>query len=153
MEKSLTFRPITVTEFFAFPEAEELISEYMAESGNPYLPKKPNVEYYRKAEEAGAFFTVGAFCEDRLVGFGSFVLTVIPHYSTVTATCESIFLSKPFRFGIVGYRLMQVLAGVAKNAGAEGIYWGCRSGSRLEELFDRVPRFKRMNSVFYEELT
>lgn len=96
MEKILSFRPITVDEFFGSTEAEKLISEYMAESGNPFLPKQPNLAYYRAAEEAGAFKAVGAFSSDRIVGFGSFVLTVIPHYSTVTASVESIFLAKIF---------------------------------------------------------
>jgi len=94
MEKVLTFRPVTVAEVFGAPDADTLISEYMAESGNPFLPQKPNVEYYRKAEESGAFHVIGAFSGERLVGFGSFVLTVIPHYSTVTASVESVFLLK-----------------------------------------------------------
>lgn len=152
MEKILSFRPITVDEFFGSTEAEKLISEYMAESGNPFLPKQPNLTYYRAAEEAGAFKAVGAFSSDRIVGFGSFVLTVIPHYSTVTASVESIFLAKKFRAGAAGFRLINAVSQAAKDAGANGIYWGCRSGSRLEALFDRVPRFSRMNSVFYEEL-
>lgn len=148
----LSFRPITVKEFFGSAESEKLMSEYMAESGNPFLPKKPNLDYYRAAEEAGAFKAVGAFSADRIVGFGSFVLTVIPHYSTVTASVESIFLAKDFRAGAAGLRLINAVSKAAKESGAKGIYWGCRSGSRLETLFDRVPRFSRMNSVFYEEL-
>lgn len=55
MEKVLTFRPVTVAEVFGAPDADMLISEYMTESGNPFLPQKPNVDYYRRAEEAGAF--------------------------------------------------------------------------------------------------
>ena len=124
----------------------------MSESGNPFLPQKPNVDYYRRAEEAGAFRVVGAFSGERLVGFGSFVLTVIPHYSTVTASVESVFLSKEFRLGAAGVRLINAVSHAAKDAGASGIYWGCRSGSRLETLFARVPRFTRMNTVFYEAL-
>lgn len=152
MEKVLTFRPVTVAEVFSAPDADMLISEYMAESGNPFLPQKPNVDYYRKAEESGAFKVIGAFSGERLVGFGSFVLTVIPHYSTVTASVESVFLSKDFRRGAAGFRLINAVSQSAKDAGASGIYWGCRSGSRLETLFARVPRFTRMNTVFYEAL-
>lgn len=152
MEKTLTFRPVTVAEVFGAPDADELISEYMAESGNPFLPKKPNVEYYRKAEESGAFHVIGAFSSERLVGFGSFVLTVIPHYSTVTASVESVFLLKEFRLGAAGFRLINAISQAAKDAGASGIYWGCRHGSRLEALFVAVPRFTCMNTVFYEAL-
>ena len=152
MEKVLPFRPVTVAEVFGAPDADMLISEYMAEAGNPFLPQKPNVDYYRRAEEAGAFRVVGAFSGERLVGFGSFVLTVIPHYSTVTASVESVFLSKEFRLGAAGVRLINAVSHAAKDAGASGIYWGCRSGSRLVTLFARVPRFTRMNSVFYVSL-
>lgn len=152
MEKVLTFRPVTVAEVFGAPDADMLISEYMAESGNPFLPQKPNVEYYRKAEESGAFRVIGAFSGERLVGFGSFVLTVIPHYSTVTASVESVFLSKDFRLGAAGVRLINAISQAAKDSGAAGIYWGCRHGSRLEALFVSVPRFTCMNTVFYEAL-
>ena len=152
MEKILTFRPVTVAEVFGAPNADSLISEYMAESGNPFLPQKPNLEYYRQAEESGAFKVIGAFSGERIVGFGAFVLIVIPHYSTVTASVESVFLSKDFRLGAAGLRLINAVSQAAKDAGASGIYWGCRSGSRLEALFERVPRFSRMNTVFYEAL-
>lgn len=151
--KNLVFKSVSVSEIFSCGGFVELISEYMAESGNPFLPKNPDPEYYRTLEEKAGFSVIGVFDGDRLVGFGSFVLTVVPHYSTVTASVESVFLAKPYRKGFEGLRLLRALSSLAKSKGASGIYWGCRCGSRLERVFEKQKRFKRMNTVFYEALT
>lgn len=150
--KNLVFKSVSVSEIFSCVGFDDLVSEYMTESGNPFLPKNPNPDYYRELEEKAGFSVIGVFDADRLVGFGSFVLTVVPHYSTVTASVESVFLSKAYRRGAEGLRLVRALSALAKIKGASGIYWGCRSGSRLEKIFESRSRFKKMNTVFYEAL-
>lgn len=151
--KNLVFKNISVSEIFSLKGFDELTSEYMEESGNPFLPKNPDPDYYQKLEEKAGFLVIGVFDADRLVGFGSFVLTVVPHYSKITASVESVFLSKPYRRGSEGLRLLRAVSTLAKKQGASGIYWGCRSGSRLEGVFEKQKRFKRLNTVFYEALS
>lgn len=148
----LTFRLVSVGEIFSLNGFDELTAEYMEESGNPFLPKNPDFDYYRTLEEKARLFVIGIFDGDRLVGFGSFVLTELPHHSIITAAADTIFLSKAYRRGSAGLRLLRNLSELAKSKGASGIYWGCRSGSRLEKVFEKLERFKRMNTVFYEAL-
>lgn len=152
MRKILLFKPVPVSEIFSCDGFDELVSEYMSESGNPFLPKNPDPDYYRQLEEKGGLSVIGVFSDNRLVGFGSFILTVVPHYSTVTASVESVFLSKPYRWGSNGLKLLDSIRNLAESKGAVGIYWGCRCGSRLEKLFERQSRFTRMNTVFYEAI-
>lgn len=149
---TITFKPISVKEAFTSPNFAELATEYRNESGNPYLPQKPNREHYENLERSGALFGLGAFDNSELVGFGAFLLINLPHHSELLASFESLFLAKEYRKGTAGLRLIRALRDYAKEKGAVGVYYGCRAGSRLERLFDRLPNVERMDVVFYEAL-
>lgn len=149
---TITFKPISVKEAFTSPNFEELATEYRNESGNPYLPQKPNREHYESLERSGVFHAIGAFDNSELVGFGAFLLINLPHHSELLASFESLFLAKEYRKGTAGLRLIRALRDHAKEKGAVGVYYGCRAGSRLERLFDRLPNVERMDVVFYEAL-
>lgn len=147
----MRYERIKVAELFSYPEFPGLVDEYMAESGNLKLPKNPQIEIYQAIEDAGRLGVVAVFNGSHLVGFAVFILTVLPHYSTVTASVESIFITKKQRKGAAGLVLIEEMKRYAKDQGAQGVYIGCRVGSRLERLLEKLGK-EKINSVFYEGL-
>lgn len=146
----MEFRRTTWTEAFARPEFKQLVEDYSAESGSPFMHGAPNPDEYIAAEKAGAMVPVGAFDGELLVGGVNIMIHRIPHYAEVLASVESIFLAKDYRRGTTGLRLLRAAEEVAREAGASVLMIGTRCGSRFEHLC-RL-RYTPVNTVFQAKL-
>lgn len=148
---SMEMRPMTVAEFFERPEANDIIAEYTAESGNPDLGSAmPSQQQYEQMESSGILSVLGAFEGDSLVGFVSVVVTMYPHFGKLVGSVESIWLRKNKRAGGAGLRLLKAAFANAKERGAVGCYLGARFGSRQHKLYERL--FQPMNVLFWKKL-
>lgn len=147
----IEIRPLSAQEFFSIPESEALIQEYSEECANEAFSSAPPCkEQYLRLEELGLIKTAGAFVEGVLVGFVSVAFSFIPHFKGKTlATTESLFLSKGFRNGSNGLKLLKWAEQTALSNGAPGLYVSAPAGSRLEGLLAR--KAKKTNSVFFLE--
>lgn len=148
---SMEMRPMTVAEFFNRPEANDIIAEYTAESGNPDLGSAmPSQQQYEQMESSGILSVLGAFEGDSLVGFVSVVVTMYPHFGKLVGSVESIWLRNDKRAGSAGLRLLKTAFANAKERGAVGCYLGARHGSRQHRLYERL--FQPMNVLFWKKL-
>jgi len=148
----MEIREITLDELVNDPSFEGLSREYHEESGNPDLGKaRGDLDVYRKREAAGLLRLAGAYGEDgNLVGWVSVFPTEHIHYSRPIAVLDTVFLSKRFRLGPAGLKLLHKAYGLAASVGADGIYMSAPAGSRLEKLLSRISKPKDV--VFWKKL-
>lgn len=146
----MEFRKTTWAETFSRPEFKQMIEDYSAESGSPFMHGAPNPDEYIAAEKEGRFFPVGVFDDGKLVGGVNLMFHRVPHYKEVIASIESIFLSKPYRQGTAGLRLLRAAERIAKEHGAEILMIGTRCGSRFEEVCRHL--YTPVNTVFQVRL-
>ena len=105
----IEIRPVSAKCFFSYPGARHLIKEYSKECANRTLAASPpNEDQYVKLEEMGLLKAAGAFDGDTLVGFVAVVFSFVPHFKgEALASTESLFLSKSFRTGANGLKLLK----------------------------------------------
>lgn len=149
-----TIRAATVAEVFDSPVFAALCDEYRAESQrNPDLAGLPDREGYARMVEAGMMHILGAFVGEELVGFCTVLLAPVLHYrGRVIASTESLFLTKAYRSGMAGLKLLRAAEQVAVKAGASGLYVSAPVGGRLERLLPQVDYYET-NRVFYRGLS
>lgn len=148
----ITIRPITADEFEQADNLVELLAEYAVECAIPGLGEN-NVRFdiYRQLEAAGVLHTLGAFRGDTMVGFLSFLVSVLPHYGALTATSESYFVAKSERAGGTGIRLLREAEARAKELGAVGLLVSAPVGGRLAAVLPRIG-YGQTNEVFFKGL-
>lgn len=139
----------TVAEVFESPELSELIEHYAAECANPGMGRpRPDRSQYEAMERAGVLHVLGVFDGDKLVGFLSYLLTPMAHFSACAATTESLFLLPSHRHGLLGVKLIRKALKHAMGCGARGLYVSAPTGSQLEKLA-RAMRLMQTNTVFF----
>lgn len=148
----ITIRPITADEFEQADNLVELLAEYAVESAIPGLGEI-NVQFdtYRQMEAAGVLHTLGAFRGNTMVGFLSFLVSVLPHYGALTATSESFFVAQNERAGGTGLRLLKAAQAQAKELGAVGLLVSAPAGGRLAQVLPRLG-FEQTNEVYFKGL-
>ncbi len=143
-------KPISFTEVLECPD---LLAEYAAECSIPEIGKiNPQPQIYAALEQNGVMQCFGVFAGDRMVGFANVLTTVLPHYGQKMATLESLFVSKKFRNGGAGGKLMDAVEAYAKEAGCVGILYSAPAGGKLERLLAASKRYKRTNAIFFGSL-
>ena len=132
------------------PQSEALLAEYAAESSIAGIgPVNPSREIYAMLEEKGALQCFIARRDEQIVGFGTVLVSIVPHYSRKAATIESLFVpSACRRFGIGG-RLMQAIERFAHDSGCAGILYSAPAGGKLERVLDSHKAYQRTNTVFF----
>lgn len=142
-------RSATVSDVMDHPRFGPLIEQYAKECANPAMgAPAPNREQYETLAEMGMLHALGAYDGEELVGFISYLLTPMTHFSACAATTESLFLSPEYRRGLLGVRLIKAALNQAVSQGAKGLYVTAPAGSQLERLA-RVMKLKHTNTVFF----
>ncbi|MFM7011989.1 MAG: GNAT family N-acetyltransferase [Betaproteobacteria bacterium] len=152
--KKVNVRHIAITEVFESPCFDAICDEYREEClRNPNLfGAKPDLAIYAKLEAAGLVRTVGAFCEDELVGMCVVLASSVPHFAgRVIASTETLFVSKPYRASKAGKMLISAAESIALEVGASGLYITAPVGGRLESLMPHVG-YSQTNTIFYRGL-
>jgi GNAT superfamily N-acetyltransferase len=129
-----------------------LVVEYEKEKANLELgAARWDIKAYEKLHEEGKYFAVGAYDEDKLIGFGGVLVSVLPHYNKLVATIETIFLKEEYRKGRTGVKMVQELENLASQAGAQGVYFTTGVGDRLSKLPPLIG-YHPTNEVFFKAL-
>lgn len=100
--------PSSVAELEAAPEFAALSIEYAVESqieGMP--PANPQWESYRALESMGLLHVFSALSEERLIGFISVIVSVLPRYGEPVAVTESFFVARTHRKTGAGLKLLK----------------------------------------------
>lgn len=146
---SFEIRSVTLADVMDNPRFGQLIADYARECANPGMGvPNPNREQYEAMEKVGMFYLLGAYRGDEMVGFVTYLLTPMAHFSNTAATVESLFLDPRCRHGLLGVRLIKAALKQAKSLGAKGLYLSAPSGSQLEKLANAL-HFKQTNVVFF----
>lgn len=149
----IEIRRITVAEFFAAPNCDELLAEYAAESATEGLPHPlPHRDLYDAMERSGMFHLIGAYRDDELIGFLVLLISVNPHYSVVIGVTESYFVASTQRKSGAGLALLHEAEIVARGCGAVGCLVSAPSNGRLADVLPRIG-YRETNRVFFRDLS
>lgn len=134
-------------------EATELLAEYASESSIDGMPTpKAKILTYKRLEFEGSIVCFGAFCNDKLVGFVSILMSILPHYSAPAAIVESIFVSSKHRAGCIGGRLLKAAENHAKNSNASGLLISAPFGGNLAKLLEKTKSYRTTNLIFFKRV-
>jgi GNAT superfamily N-acetyltransferase len=131
-----------------FDALRDEYSEECAIAGLPPIAEK--FEVYKRMEDVGFFHLFGAYSEDKLVGFVSVIISIIPHYGVAIAVAESLFLSKEFRPTSLGRGLIASAEDCAKTAGSSGLLFSAPVGGQLSKLLPNIG-YRETNITFFKE--
>lgn len=144
---AIAIRRCTVQEILDCPD---LLGEYADESAIDGMPRPcPDAPMYQALEANGKIVALGAFDEDRLVGFLVMLTVTLPHYSEKVATAESFFVSAAYRRAGVGDRLLDEAKRFAKEMGAVGLLISAPINGKLAAVLERKKSFTETNRVFF----
>lgn len=116
------------------------------------FPLELDKERYKQFEALGILVIVGAFNGDAVVGYS--LASVLPHpFNPRIVFCNSdvLFLLKEFRHTSAGARLMAKTKEVARQRGAEKIFWHARGDTLFAEML-RKRGLHLADEVFMEDL-
>lgn len=143
----------TVEEFFAHPDARDLLDEYAEESSIEGLPPAcPSEGMYRQLEQSGALTLLVAREGDHLLGFVVLLVYLNPHYSVRLGVGESIFVARAHRKSGAGDQLRRAAERTAAGADAVGVLFTAPLSSRFAEVLDALPMYSETNRVFFRTL-
>lgn len=149
----ITIAPVGFAGILRAPNAEKLFAEYGEECSIPAIGQiNPQPDLYEKLESNGAMRTFAAFQDSELIGFGTVLVYVVPHYGEPIATIESLFIAAEHRATNAGNALMEAIEHHAELAGAVVVLYSARVGSRLERLLTMKKDYERTNTVFLRKL-
>lgn len=143
--------PCRVEELEHAPEMAVLLPEYAEECRIAGLGEiLPNWQTYRTLEQIGVLHAIKAItAEGVLIGFITLLVSELPHYSVVTATTESFFVSAAYRRTGAGIALLRAAERVAVDLGAAGPLVSAPVGGRLAALLPRLG-YRQTNAVFFK---
>lgn len=145
--------PVTYRQILDDPEAQILMSEYAWECSMPELGDvNPQRELYQAMEDSGGLKSFGVYKEDKLIGFATLLIYVLPHYGKKIATTESIFIAIDHRNSVAGARLLSFLEDYAKGQGCEAFLYTAPEGSRFSALLSIKDEYRHSNNVFVRGL-
>lgn len=147
---SCVVKQVAAIELFSDSSFNDLIKEYEQESLVEGFPEA-DIQYsrYRMLELGGAFFSVGAYKDDKLVGFISVFVNVLPHSGKKFASVESFFVAEAQRRHGPGMDLLRAAEWIAKANGAVGILVNAPKGGKLARVMPR-SKYKHTHEVFFK---
>ena len=147
-------RPVSYRAILEAPNAHSLMSEYETECALPELaPISPQCDLYHAMEESGNFQAFGVYEGEKLIGFVTVLIWVVPHYGKKIASTESIFLSEAHRNSGLGAKMLALVEGYAKSKGCAAVQYTAPVGSRFARLLAmNVARYRRTNLIYLRSL-
>ncbi len=147
----MKIKRIAIGKIFDSKEFKELANEYWTEAQTLNIQAKPSRELYEILERGGRLKSAGLFTDsDKLAGFVVIVITPHLHYSIEIAHVDSLWLSKDYRKGQHGLKLLKEAEAIAREFGCPVINFSCPAGSRQEKLFEKL--YRRADVSFVKNL-
>lgn len=145
-------RKVTAKDIAFAPNLQAIFDAYAEEAKNKDLPRhQPNLPLYEQMEKMGILHIFAAYHGEKLVGFLTLLVTVMPHYSTRMATTESFFVLGDFRKGGTGQKLLDSAEAYAKLEGVCQFFVSAPVGGRLAEALPMMG-YREANRVFLRSL-
>lgn len=142
-----------VAEFQARDELPELLAEYAEESALAEYAGSAGPQWatYLELERLGMLHLLVALAGDRVIGFASVLVSVLPHFGVPVASTESYFVAKAWRNTGAGLGLLAEVKRVAAEANACGLLVSAPEGSRLAQVLERTD-MRASHRVFFKPL-
>lgn len=145
--------PISFAYILNHPETRRLLDEYAAECAQPELGEiSPQSDLYEVMEKSDTMRTFGVFDGDKLIGFSSLLIYVLPHYGRKIATPESIFISAESRKTGAGEKLVDFIETYAKQEGCSAVLYTAPAGSQFSRVLEAKDAYRHSNNVFIRKL-
>lgn len=149
---SLTIAKVTVSQIEQAPALPQLLAEYEAESANSEIgAARPQIETYRGMEAVGMLQALGAYVDDKLVGFLFLLLPVLPHFGQKVGVAESYFVAGAHRKTGAGTQLRVAAEEAARAAGAVGVLISAPTDGVLAQVMPRSG-YRETNRVYFKRL-
>lgn len=146
----VTIKPCSTAEIL---NHSALISEYADECAIAGMPRpNPSKQIYEQLEQAGMIHCFGAYKDESMIGFATLLVSMLPHYSRVTAITESLFVASKHRNSMAGIKLINTVIKQARRMQAVGVLVSAPTGGKLAKLLERM-NLKKTNEVFFKCLT
>lgn len=98
----------------------------------------PDWPRYEALERNGVLLALGAYEDEKLVGYSVGLITPHLHYRALTFYQNDVlFVSPAARHSRLGVRLIEETEAAAQARGAEWFAWHAKKGSTLDRLLDR----------------
>lgn len=95
-------------------------------------------EFYLGLEKQGMFQGIGAFSDNRLVGFMGLQKIYYAHMNTWHTFIETVFVLPDFRKGNTFFKMLHLAKKWTKDEGHKSIMLSAPYGSRLERVYKRI---------------
>ena len=150
---TISIQPITIADIEHAPNVGELLGEYAEESGLPGLGGvHAQWDIYHNLEDSGALCSIGAYDDEKLIGFVNLIVGRRPHYAGTIASIESFFVSSSARKSGAGLLLLSEVERTATDLGANGIFLNAANDSRLDKLLTAKDGYENTHKVFHKVL-
>ena len=134
----------------AWPLALEHYEEVAKATGAP-MPSM-NREELQLLEERGIIFSIGAFDDEKLIGYSVNQIGRSFNFSSVIMVDnQGLFVQKEYRNTRAGLKLIEETNRVAKARGATIATWHTYQGTRAAQLFDRLG-YRAHDIIYTKEL-
>ena len=169
-----SIRQVSYLEILCAVNAQQLIDEYAAECSVPEVGKiRLQAGTYAQLEAAGVLTCFGVYEEygfddkgdgvihgtrlphgffQRLIGFASVLINVLPHYGRKVATVESLFMAKARRSHGTWHALKNTLEDHSRESGCVALIYTARADGQLAKLLTASPDHPKTHEVFCRSL-
>nr|DAK49290.1 MAG TPA: acetyltransferase [Caudoviricetes sp.] len=114
------------------------------------LPVAINRNLYDALYAQGALVCVGAFDDDRLVGYAIALFAPNLHYQMLSAAHDVLFLHRDYRTPRMALRLIDAVEAECKARGAQLMVWHAPIGGAFERILK--TRANPIYTQFFKEL-
>lgn len=114
------------------------------------LPVAINRNLYDALYAQGALVCVGAFDDDRLVGYAIALFAPNLHYQMLSAAHDVLFLHRDYRTPRMALRLVEAVEAECKARGAQLMVWHAPIGGAFERILK--TRANPIYTQFFKEL-
>lgn len=117
-----------------------LLAEHIKEVGksSELISVDPDQEAYKNAENNNMLLSLGAFSDNKLIGYSLTFIIKSPHtQGLIIANNDVIFVKKEYRNSRTGLNLFKKTEELSKKHGAKLIIWNAKEASTLAKLLFR----------------
>lgn len=154
----MKIKNISISELFDNDNASELFSLYSKESQSELvsIQQAPDRAIYEQLEETGTLDTVAVVPSDdttKIVGFAVMITTVMPHYSQLGSTIESLYIHPDYRKGNIFKSMLERIKDIAVSKGSFNLFLSAPVGSRLDTIASRSSSLCNTHKMYTMDLS
>ena len=142
-----------ISDLESAPNCAHLMAEYAAESSILGLPAPvTDLEKYKDLESRDLFHAIGAWLDDKLIGWIGVLSTISLHYGIRISMAEGFFVLKEHRNTLAGLRLKAAGEEDEKGRKSFGIFYTAPIDGDLYKLLEIDPHYELTHGLFFRRL-